>query len=94
MAASKRVPKEEPKPAKAANEDILNEVHGLVWLQLVNRLRAGGILTAAELSVVAKMLRDNDIECDGSANPNIRVVADRVFPDFNKDDDEGEAPDG
>lgn len=47
--------------SKKASSDLLEELHALVTKEFLTRLRSGEA-TAAELSVMVKFLKDNNIQ--------------------------------
>lgn len=62
--------------AKATN-DQLNELHGLLCKHY-KKLLDGGDVSAAELAVIVKFLKDNNIEADLDQAPALGDIKDRL----------------
>ena len=68
------------KTKRAATEADLSEVHRLLVKYYNDRLETGTV-TPAELSSLVKLLKDNNINCDGQDNTDFRSIMDQL-PDL------------
>jgi len=63
-----------------ADEQAMANLHGLLAKALAQKIE-DGTATAADLSVAAKFLKDNGIDCVGSQNANVTSLAESMdFP--------------
>ena len=59
-----------------ASEGALADLHGALAQHFINKLKAGGGITAADLNCIRQFLKDNGIECDGEKNPAMQQLVD------------------
>lgn len=67
--------------SKKATPDLLNQLHGLVAQDLIDKIKSGDA-TAQELSAAIKFLKDNHVEGDIQNNPQLKELTNTIFPDF------------
>ena len=70
-----------------ASESALAELHGVVAKLLTSRLQSGDASTA-DINAAIKFLKDNGIDCAGSANPDVQDLVANLptFEDVSKDE--------
>ena len=69
---------------KRASEDILASLHSLVAESLIEKIKSGEA-SSSDLSVAIKFLKDNGINCIGTANDDMKQLVD-ALPSFPLDD--------
>jgi hypothetical protein len=69
---------------KKASEDVLSELHNLVAMDLIAKIKRGEA-TAQELNAAIKFLKDNGIETTGEKDTPMMTLA-RSLPTFDDDD--------
>ena len=57
-----------------ATEKALADLHGVLALHMMERLRAGDC-TASDLNVIRQFLKDNGIDCIGAADETLQGIA-------------------
>lgn len=62
-----------------ATEELMAELHGMTAAHMMTRIQEGSI-SASELSVIVKFLKDNDIQCDPQASDDMLELA-SALPD-------------
>lgn len=70
-----------------ASESALAKLHGVVAKLLTSRLQSGDA-SSADINAAIKFLKDNGIDCAGSANPDVRDLVANLptFEDVSKED--------
>jgi|GEM_PF-730567 len=70
-----------------ASESALAELHGVVAKLLTSRLQSGDASTA-DINAAIKFLKDNGIDCAGSANPDVQDLVANLptFEDVSRDE--------
>lgn len=69
---------------KAANEEVLSTLHGLLAEHFLKKLRSGA-LEKGDLNVIRQFLKDNNIDCYGPGNETLGSIADEL-PQFDVED--------
>ena len=69
---------------KAANEEVLSVLHGLLAEHFLKKLRSGD-LERGDLNVIRQFLKDNNIDCYGPGNETLGSIADEL-PQFDVED--------
>lgn len=69
---------------KAANEEVLSVLHGLLAEHLLKKLRSGD-LERGDLNVIRQFLKDNSIDCYGPGDETLGSIADEL-PQFDTED--------
>jgi len=64
-----------------ATEEMLAALHGQMAKAMKTRLE-GNDVTASDLNVIRQFLKDNGINSDGNADPNIKSLADDLPEDL------------
>lgn len=70
-----------------AKEGDLAELHGMFAKFLSTKLKAGEV-TGPELNCIRQFLKDNGIDCVGSANTDMNDIVANL-PTFDTDSDDG-----
>lgn len=73
---------------KRAPEESLAELHGFVAQELKARI-VSGEATPADINAAIKFLKDNNINCDGRANPDLLDITEGLptYGDAMSDED-------
>ena len=71
--------------SKRANDDLLSLLHAALAETLLQKVKSEEV-TASELAVIAKFLKDNNITVNIDDDPNMKELAKHSLPTF--DDDE------
>lgn len=70
-------------PAEKAKEQLMNQLHGLVAVQIINTLKKKKI-TPQDLAQAIKFLKDNNIQADMDFNGSLQKVKEAFDSATNK----------